>query len=88
MIIHGTALGNPTGVNFGTTPATSFKSLTANSISAVVPASATAQSVDVHVVTAGGKSPTNPPGDQLTYTNGPIVTGVSRTRRPRPAGRQ
>ena len=28
-------------------------------------------------MTAGGKSPTNAPGDQLTYTNGPIVTGVS-----------
>ena len=77
VIIHGTSLGSPTAVNFGTTPATSFKSLTANSISAVVPAGVSGSTVDVHVVTAGGRSPTNPPGDQLTYTNGPIVTGVS-----------
>jgi IPT/TIG domain len=77
VTIHGTSLGSPTAVNFGTTPATSFKSLTANSISAVVPSSVGSGPVDVHVVTTGGKSPTNAPGDQLTYTNGPIVTGVS-----------
>ncbi len=77
VTIHGTSLGSPTAVDFGTTASPSFKSLTANSISAVVPAGVSGTTVDVHVVTAGGKSPTNAPGDQLTYTNGPIVTGVS-----------
>ena len=77
VIIHGTSLGNPTAVTFGTKAATSFKSLTANSISAVVPAGTATGTVDVHVVTTGGRSPTNAPGDQLTYTNGPIVTRVS-----------
>ena len=43
----------------------------------MVPAGVSGTTVDVHVVTAGGRSPTNAPGDQLTYTNGPIVTGVS-----------
>ncbi len=37
VTIHGSGLANPTAVTFGGTPATSFTSLTANSIRAVVP---------------------------------------------------
>ncbi len=76
VIIHGSSLSHPTAVDFGNTPATSFTSLTANSISAVVPAGAALSQVNVTVTTTGGMS-TAGVGSEFTYTNSPIVTGVS-----------
>ncbi len=80
VVIHGRFLSNPTSVTFGGVPATSFKSLTQNSIQAVVPPGA-AGTVEVEVTTPAGASTTVP----FTYTNGPIVTGVSPSTGP-PAG--
>ena len=73
VTIHGTFLGNPSAVTFGGVAASSFKGLTANSVSAVAPAGT--GTVDVQVTTFVGKSSVSP-GDSFTYTNGPIVTGV------------
>ena len=73
VIIHGTFLGNPTAVTFGGVAALSFKGLTDNSVSAVVPAGT--GTVDVQVTTFVGQSSVSP-GDAFTYTAGPIVTGV------------
>jgi len=75
VTIHGTFLGNPTAVTFGGVAALSFKGLTDNSVSAVVPLAQPAGAVDVQVSTFVGKSSVSP-GDAFTYTAGPIVTGV------------
>jgi hypothetical protein len=74
VTIHGLYLGGPTGVMFGSTRATSFTGLTANSVSAVAPPGV--GTVDVRVLTSAGES-SIVPGDHFTYTNGPIVTRVS-----------
>src|SRR5664280_2200969 len=78
VTVHGTSLGSPTAVTFGNTAATSFSATTANSVTAVAPAptpAGVAGTVNVQVTTAAGSSATSS-GDQFTYTNGPIVTGV------------
>ena len=84
VTIHGANLSSPTAVNFGGVKAESFAGRTSTSITAVSPPSATAQTVNVQVTTAGGASSANP-GDHFTYTNGPIVTRVSPNTGP-PSG--
>jgi hypothetical protein len=74
VTIHGTHLENPTGVTFGSTPALGFSARTPNSITAVAPPGA--GTVDVQVTTSAGVSLANA-GDHFTYTNGPIVNGIS-----------
>ena len=77
VLIQGTNLSGPHQVYFGTTPATSFASITASTISAVVPPSPTGPAtVDVQVFASGGQSAITA-GDRFTYTFAPIVTGVS-----------
>lgn len=82
VMIHGAGLANPTSVSFGGTPATSFTSVTPDSVRAVAPAGT--GTVDVTVTTPVGTSEVTP-GDQFTYTNGPIVTDVQPRTGP-PAG--
>jgi hypothetical protein len=84
VTIHGANLGNATAVTFGGVPAVSFVGKTNASITAVSPPSDSAKTVDVQVTTSAGTSTTNP-GDQFTYTAGPIVTGVSPNTGP-PSG--
>jgi YVTN family beta-propeller protein len=74
VTIAGSALSNPTSVNFGTNPATIVGSCTATSCTVIAPAE-TAGTVDVTVTTVGGTSPISP-ADQYTYTPVPIVTGI------------
>jgi hypothetical protein len=83
VIIGGTFFTGATAVDFGTTPATTVKVITAHSITAVEPAG-TAGTVDVRVTTPLGTSAVTP-ADHFTYTNGPIVTGVTPGSGP-PAG--
>ena len=83
VVIHGIYLAGATNVYFGPNPATSFTQLTPDAISAVAPAG-TVGTVSVHVQTSAGSS-TASPGDAFTYTDGPIVTGVSPSTGP-PSG--
>jgi hypothetical protein len=71
--IVGTFLSNPSSVTFGGVPAESFRSLTTNSILAVSPPGTVGSTADVEVTTPSGPSTTLP----FTYTDGPIVTGLS-----------
>jgi IPT/TIG domain len=79
--IVGTFLSNPSSVTFGGVPAASFRSLTSNSILAVSPPGTVGSTADVEVTTPSGPSSTEP----FTYTDGPIVTGLSPSTQP-PAG--
>ncbi len=80
--IIGSNLLNPKAVTFGGVAATSFRGLTADSIEAVTPpGTASTSPVFVQVTTSGGKSNTG----AFTYTNGPVVTGLSPSAGP-PAG--
>ncbi len=79
--IVGNFLSNPSAVTFGGIPATSFKSVTPNSILAVSPPGTVGSTVEVQVTTPSGPSTTEP----FTYTDGPIVTGVSPSTGP-PSG--
>jgi len=81
--VIGTFLQNPTAVTFGSTPASDVIPLTADSLLATAPPGA-AGTVNVIVTTATSGSPSSP-ADQFTYTNGPIVTGVSPNAGP-PSG--
>ena len=67
--IAGLFLSNPTAVTFGGVPATSFTSLTPNSVEAVVPPGSVG-TAPVQVTTPAGPSNTLP----FTYTDGPIVS--------------
>jgi hypothetical protein len=79
--VVGNFLSNPSAVDFGGVPAASFRSLTSNSILAVSPPGTVGSTVDVQVTTPSGPSSTEP----FTYTDGPIVTGLSPSTGP-PAG--
>ena len=81
--IIGSNLADPTAVTFNGVPAASFRGLTADSIEAVSPpGTASSIPVFVQVVTAGGKKSNT---GNFTYTNGPVVTGLSPSAGP-PAG--
>jgi hypothetical protein len=79
--IVGNFLANPSAVTFGGVHATSFKSLTPNSILAVAPPGTAGSTADVEVTTPSGQST----GLPYTYTDGPIVTGLGPSTGP-PAG--
>ena len=82
VTIDGTSLGGATAVNFGSAPGT----ITADSdgsLTAIAPPGP-AGTVDVTVVTPIGTSAISPT-DHFTYTDGPIVTGVSPSSGP-PSG--
>ncbi len=82
--------GGVTGVDFGTTPATSFQVNGDGSVSAVAPAGAAGATVRVAVTTPAGQSLVNPNGgDTFTYTAAPAVpavTGISPSQGPPPGG--
>ncbi len=79
--IVGNFLSNPSAVTFGGIHATSFRSVTPNSIIAVSPPGTVGSTVQVQVTTPSGPSST----ELFTYTDGPIVNGVSPSTGP-PAG--
>ncbi len=83
-VISGVDFTGATAVDFGTTPATAFTVTSGERITATVPAHS-AGTVDVTVTSPDGTSTTNP-ADHFTYTNGPIVTGVSPSYGPRAGG--
>jgi hypothetical protein len=83
VTIIGAGLSGTTGVQFGSTNATSFTVDSANSLTAVSPPGAGA--VDVTATTAEGPSPTSP-ADQFSYVPAPIVTGVSPSDGPEGGG--
>ena len=74
VIILGDNLGGATGVAFGATPASSFKIVSANLISAVSPAGT--GTVDITVTTAGGTSVMTL-ADQYSYVEPPTVSSVA-----------
>ena len=82
--ISGTSLGGVTAVRFGPNPSPSFTVVSDTLIAAVVPPGA-AGTVDVQVSGTTGTS-NLVPGDHLTYTAGPIVTGISPSGGPRSGG--
>ena len=67
VTISGNNFNGVSVVTFGSTPATSFTVLSATSISAVSPASATTGIVDIRVQSAGGTSAIRT-ADRFTYT--------------------
>jgi hypothetical protein len=84
VAVGGTFLTGATAVDFGTTPATTVKVVTAHVITAVSPPSAAPETVDVRVTTPRNTSAVTP-ADHYTYTEGPVVTGVRPSSGP-PAG--
>jgi hypothetical protein len=86
VTITGTALGNATGVFFGTVPAASFSVTSSTSITAVVPLGQASSFVDVSVVTPYGASPASL-ADHYTYAFvAPSVTGINPTAGPLSGG--
>ncbi len=86
VTVTGTNLTDVTQVEFGTSPAESFHSVSATSLTAVSPAVPAAGSVDITVTTLVGTSSVVP-GDAYTYESGvssagPVVTGVSPSSGP------
>jgi IPT/TIG domain len=79
VTITGVSLTNPTTTNvlFGTVAATNVTAISSTSVNAVAPATATGTGpVNVTVTTPAGTSATSA-ADQFTYTNAPIVTGLT-----------
>jgi hypothetical protein len=82
--ITGTNLSGATEVSFGSILSTKVTPVSATSVTAISPATASAGSVNVTVVTPGGTSATNS-HDTFNYLPTPIVTSVSPPSGP-PAG--
>ncbi|MGA7627627.1 MAG: IPT/TIG domain-containing protein, partial [Methanoregula sp.] len=84
VIITGVGFTGATNVTFGSIPAIAFTVNGDNSITAVSPSDNETGLVDITVTTPypGNTSFLNPPADQFTYTQVPIVTGVSPTAGP------
>jgi hypothetical protein len=76
VTIHGLNLTSPTKILFGGRRSTDFTSVTPNSITAVVPPGVAGATVNVRVSNSEGTSSILG-ADQYTWTNAPIVTGVS-----------
>jgi alpha-tubulin suppressor-like RCC1 family protein len=70
VIVSGTNLAGAIAVEFGATPATSFRVESARTISAIAPAGA--GTVDVTVTTPAGTSAISP-ADRFSYALGPLV---------------
>ena len=83
VTITGTDLSEATAVEFGSVSATSFKVISATSVTAVVPAGT--GTVDVTVSTAGGASATSS-ADQFSYVPPPTVTNVNPNAGPTAGG--
>ena len=83
-VITGIGFTGASAVTFGGVPAKSYMVTSGGQVTAVVPAHAPG-TVDVQVVSANGTSPQTA-ADQFTYTNGPIVTGVSPNYGPQSGG--
>ncbi|MGA2037590.1 MAG: IPT/TIG domain-containing protein, partial [Acidimicrobiales bacterium] len=78
VTVSGSGFTGATGVDFGSTPATSFSVTNDNTITATSP-TGSAGTVDITVTTAGGTSATSS-ADQFTYVPAvPTVTGISPT---------
>ena len=84
VTIHGYNLTTPTKVTFGSKAATSFTSVTPDAVTAVAPPGTNGSTVNVQLTNSAGTSSVNS-NAQFTYTNGPIVTGVSPSTGP-PSG--
>ena len=84
VTIHGYNLITPTKVLFGTKPATDVTSVTPDAVTAVTPPGTNGSTVNVELTNSAGTSSVSS-GSQFTYTNGPIVTGVSPSTGP-PSG--
>jgi hypothetical protein len=82
--IEGTAFTTVTTVSFGTTHSTSVVFLSTSEIMAKQPAGA-AGTVNVRVSNPFGTSPVTA-ADQFTYTNAPIITGVTPSSGPTTGG--
>ena len=78
VTITGTGFTGATAVRFGGTTTTVFTFVNDTTITATSPAHI-AGAHNVFVVTPGGISATNSPGDLFTYTATPIVTSISPT---------
>ena len=85
VTITGTGFLGVTAVDFGTTPATSFTVVSATSIIAVSPPSATGMVVDVTVTTPGGTSPASA-ADQFAYLGVPTISLISPNSGPSTGG--
>jgi IPT/TIG domain len=84
VTLHGYNLTSPTKVTFGSKSATDIVSKTPDAVTVVAPAGTAGSTVNVQLTNSVGTSGVAP-GAQFTYTNGPIVTGVSPRTGP-PAG--
>jgi hypothetical protein len=74
VTLNGTGLSGATSVHFGGTSVTPTL-VSATQVTALAPATGTAGTVDVTVVTSGGTSPTST-ADDYTYLASPTVTGI------------
>ena len=85
VIITGTGLDTgSTTVNFGSTPITSFTSISATQITLNAPSTTTAGQVNVTVSDGGGTSATSP----FTYLGQPTITSASPLTGPATGGTQ
>jgi hypothetical protein len=84
VTISGSQFTGTTSVQFGSTYAT-ILTVSDSAITVLSPGQGSAGTVHVTVTKAGGTSATSD-ADNFTYTNGPIVTGISPTSGPRAGG--
>ena len=94
ITVTGTAFTGATDVFVGAADVTNlcgasncYTVNSATSITVILPAQA-AGTVDVEVLTPGGRSAANPPNDQYTFVAAPTVTGVSPSSGPSSGGNQ
>jgi len=85
VTITGSGFTGTTAVDFGTVPASNVIVASDTSLTAVVPPTASAGSVDVTVTNPLGTSGTSP-ADQYSYVAAPAVTGVSPASGPLAGG--
>jgi hypothetical protein len=85
VTITGTAFATVTTVKFGTTPATTVSTLSTSKITAKEPPGTTGEVVNVVVTTPRGTSPVTS-ASKFTYTNAPIITGVTPSSGPTTGG--
>ena len=84
VLLTGAAFTQPVRVLFGTTPAARVTRLSRERVQAVAPQHA-AGTVNVHVVTAYGKSP-DAAADRYTFVAPPTITSISQANGPAAGG--